>query len=560
MKHLFFLILHYFFALSYSSLYSQGFFYAGNHKITVISLTNDDPLSFAGTGRVNLPDPTTMTFSNLELVDNGGFYVVNSGVIVKENETVTTVSLTPQLEGNVLNPSYQVSEYRLNKNGLYAVLDVEFQTPIGSNPFVFFAFTANYNSFDPIGVSEVYTSLDIPLTDKINLKINPSSLCFMNNDGTNDIIRLQYDGTIAYPDTGLEFEFSSIENLTYFTSSNSQTQNIEFSDILNFYIDPGSYVFDFDENQSPRGFSKNQNGVYLLNYTIVLNTLLNEDFIIKRSDLRISSDSTAFIDNGNLLFYRNLDSAYVESVLFGLDAIIDNISIGRNANGEEEFSATGEIKLPLDESMTAFSYYISSKDTIRMQVDQGGTFEDLIFPIVTDTITVEEMFVMHWIDTSSNPQHTVLLSTDDFATVEKEYQTENDSLVIDLNELTPLVDYSVKVVSMYTDGSISESNALELESLEVPLSADNPNSITDKFSIYPNPTKSKIHFSNFDYVDKVNAHLSNLNGEVLLSVENINFVQLEELLNEQIIERSSRIYLLKIYAHGIVQMHKIIVN
>lgn len=243
------------------------YFYAGNHRVNVDYINGKDVTKISGSGTVRLTeDPndwTELTFENISLKDNGGFWIMEDGEIFIEISDPKIVELNPFYSDNG-GAIFEIDRYRLDNVGLYAFgtthWDLPFATLSKDKPVMHSVKQwANYNEF------KVNTVIKLPKNSNrfdlldpydFTIDLDSSSLIYINRDR----FRFELNGKVYIPEKvsrydseRAAFPFSRVTNLFYMTTDSSDNYSNPIQPLKNtlYWMRPSSYVIDFSEKKSP---------------------------------------------------------------------------------------------------------------------------------------------------------------------------------------------------------------------------------------------------------------------------------------------------------------------
>ncbi|MEM9858674.1 MAG: hypothetical protein AAF843_15040 [Bacteroidota bacterium] len=256
------------------------FFYAGNHRVNVDYINGKDVTNISGGGEVRVTPAvdewTNLTFENISLIDNGGFWVLDRGSIEFDIQEERIIELSPQLSDNG-GASFDIQKYRLNPNGLYAfgqfLWDLPHATLSTEKPVVkSIEDWANFNNFTVNTVIELPENgnrFDLLEPYGFTLDLYQSSLVFINTDQ----FRFEFDGEVFVPESvqrrqteRASFTFENADQLYYISrSERSLTASNDIRIISNtrIWLTANKYEIDFSDEVSSDTLSPDWKGIHL---------------------------------------------------------------------------------------------------------------------------------------------------------------------------------------------------------------------------------------------------------------------------------------------------------
>ncbi|MEM0939847.1 MAG: hypothetical protein AAGI25_08660 [Bacteroidota bacterium] len=357
------------------------FFYAGNHRVNVDYINGKDVTNISGGGEVRVTPAvdewTNLTFENISLIDNGGFWVLDRGSIEFDIREERIIELSPQLSDNG-GASFDIQKYRLNPNGLYAfgqfLWDLPHATLSTEKPVVkSIEDWANFNNFTVNTVIELPENgnrFDLLEPYGFTLDLYQSSLVFINTDQ----FRFEFDGEVFVPQSvdrlltkRASFTFENADQLYYIEGSRQSVNPIQIIPRTGMWLTSNAYTIDFNDNISPslKSGDPRWRGVYFsqLDLTYDISFDIAGQFKLENRFTETYEDtenSNAFIQPAGLNLKIDSDNPLATSFTFQtfpsnltsleLDVIDGHV--------QEESEFIGEFLLPIVSTQTKFSYTV----------------------------------------------------------------------------------------------------------------------------------------------------------------------------------------------------------
>ncbi|WP_372530152.1 hypothetical protein [Ekhidna sp.] len=306
------------------------FFYAGNHRVNVDYINGKDVTNISGGGAVRVTPAvdqwTNLTFKNISLVDNGGFWVLESGTIEFDIPQPRNITIKPRYEDNQ-DGTFEIQKYKLNREGLFAFgtffWDLPFATLSSEKPVVHsIEQWANFNNFKVntvINLPENANRFDLLDPYDFTIDLKQSSLVFINDDQ----FKLEFDGDVYVPDvvrrmedTRASFRFDNAPDLFYIYGNPDAFVNA-IQPIQNtlYWLRSSNYVIDFSDKQSPGIHEGNLEwkGIDLVDYSLTYEKSpdhkgqLNFDVPFRQSYTQDGGERFAYINADGLTLKLHTD-------------------------------------------------------------------------------------------------------------------------------------------------------------------------------------------------------------------------------------------------------------
>lgn len=224
----------------------------------------------------------------------------------------------------------------------------------------------------------------------------------------------------------------------------------------------------------------------------------------------------------------------------------------------------------IDSNVLEFEYTVEEPTT--GDTDVGEVFIEVTNPnpmatddIASTTINTEVLVDVLANDTGDNIN---VVSINGISLVDSDIITLPDGATVQLNFnstnllVTPLIDSFENISFTYTIqdriSGLSDVGEVFIEIINpVNLSIEESNfNRLDDLLIYPNPTKGKINFGNFEDLGNINLDLFDSSGKKIISHKNIN----SSLINSFTLNHEKGVYFLKVFNESKQKIIKVIKN
>lgn len=359
------------------------YFMAGQHKVIVTNLSNNDLTSLAGQGTITMVTPDNDTiqmevdYEDLHVIDVAGRYVLDDGEILVDLVDYE-YELQPSLPENDVATFYG-AQLKLDKEALQ--ISGEFQWPLphptDSKALAHIKSGINWLNFDSyslFGVTNLGPDNDFELMDPLGFKLDFFQSSEIQID--QNIYELRLDGDIYLPasvhdfdNNRISFTFRRAEQLYYFGESDVTLSNaIALVDNTQLSFDVASAIIDLDENQSPLKMSddKEFKGVYFdqfgVNYPIAIddkNQLVFDHDTRTDFELDLSNDFKAWVSSDGLVaYFHDTFEAGSVGTFNAFPAVFTSFDVDIEHNAVTDSDFKGTIKIPVFDAHKDFGFTI----------------------------------------------------------------------------------------------------------------------------------------------------------------------------------------------------------
>ncbi|MBL6446571.1 hypothetical protein JMN32_09635 [Fulvivirga sp. 29W222] len=235
-------------------------FYAGTHKVRVLTSANNDSLNFSGTGkiRVSKTDSLEVKLENLRLKRIASYWVLEEGDIIYEYPEIKKIKLTPEEEING-EAVFLARKLRLNKEGLDIQGEVNWNLPHPVNSTEKAVVRSvrtwlNYDRFTLLGSALLSNANNFELLEPYGYELQLDEKSdFLIKDNT---FRQRFKGKVELPEKikgsfkgSIRIPFPETNQLFFFKSDSlTLLNNILLVENTGIFLHPKVVVFDFSED------------------------------------------------------------------------------------------------------------------------------------------------------------------------------------------------------------------------------------------------------------------------------------------------------------------------
>ena len=359
------------------------YFMAGQHKVIVKSLDNNDLTDLKGVGEVKLLSSdgdsvlTEVNFEGLHIINIAGRYVLEEGEIIHELPNYK-IELTPYLEENN-NAIFTASQLKLDKNSLSINGEVKWPLPHPtlSDEVAYLTSSIdwiNFDSYKLFGVTKLISGNDFELLDPFGFRLDfhESSDIEINKN----VFELRLDGDIYLPKSvhnvnneRVSFAFQRAEQLYYFEEEGfEQSSEIALVDNTQLYFAGTSAIIDLSEKESPVKLAddKEWKGVYFYNFDVTYPKLLDDksQLVFEKQDqtafeLNMSNDFKAWVTTEGITTYFHDKFDYGSTGTFnGFSSVFTSFEVDVEHNAVTDSDFKGSNKIPVFDAHADFTFTI----------------------------------------------------------------------------------------------------------------------------------------------------------------------------------------------------------
>lgn len=349
-------------------------FEAGEHKVVVTELYNNDFSSLDGSGYIMIGEgdsnKVAIEFEELDIDLVAGKYVLNNGDIVYDATSMNTIALAAQHE-DVPDATFIPQEVRLTDQALdiKGVIKVPLPLAVNSNETAYLVSDPTYLNFDQY---QLNGSQFAPESGNTFELLDPLGF-IVNYDETTEIIVadnefvLKLGGTLIMPAEvktpsggSVSIVFTEQDDFLYGTANALADAPIYLMNGSPMFLQPTKAVMDFSENESPGTHAGDDawTGLYILESELTLPAAIDDgEQAYLAAETVLSSD---------------LDQSYIERV---------------------EVTGTGlDFEMELTESEELYctvNGYVAQITSLKLDVAEGALSDgyleaDAALPFVSD--------------------------------------------------------------------------------------------------------------------------------------------------------------------------------
>ena len=360
-------------------------FRAGQHTVWVTKIDNVDLNALSGTGKIKITNDlgdslmTEVSFSNLEVIDAAGRYVLQAGEITHEFPDTFSVVLQPRVITENKIARFHPLKVKLDKDALevYGYAKWPLPHPVTSSEKAYVVSESgwvNYDEYAPFGPLNLNTTNDFELLEPLGFRVellNTSEFQLYN-----DKYELRLDGNIHLPKSVKGFEQSRIafnivrqEQLFYMTEAHT-TFNDKIDLVKNTHLglESKSLIIDFSDVKSPFKLQevKDWKGVYFTQFEVIYpkavddsKQLVFESELTTPFELSAQNDFKAWVSPQGLTTYFHDDFEYGSTGTFNtFPANFTAFSVDIENNAVTDSRFIGNIKVPVVDKFNDFTFTI----------------------------------------------------------------------------------------------------------------------------------------------------------------------------------------------------------
>ena len=350
----------------------MDYFYAGNHKVIVTNLQGKDLSKISGSGKIKIEeneDPVKISFTNLEILDKGGYYVLKEGEIILKRESILPLSPKKRENGKA---QFITSKYRLNKDGLSVYGHFEWSLPFPSTSptkenILSKSKWIHYDDFTLYGGIRLRPDgNNFELLDPFgfNLALDSSSFVYFNDN----IYSMDLNGKISVPESiegksqeRVAYSFREEKQLFYLKS---QTDNLYAANEIRLISNTGiwalptKYSIDLSDSVSSTGFSDIWKGIAVEEYVLSIDRSPDDlgQIILAEKYVETVDDPFTISTRGiNLKHKISSEKIDYHFQSFPASALEISLLIKQN-RVHEESKLTGDFLLPVVDTVNHFQF------------------------------------------------------------------------------------------------------------------------------------------------------------------------------------------------------------
>lgn len=446
-------------------------FYAEGHKTTIDTLYNKDINQLSGKGQIRLTSDsdlwTPYEFENVNLKDNGGYYIVESGAIDIVQSTEATLTA---IRDNSIANVFTIEKYIIDPSGLNAKASGSLIIPhlSGEKTVNSTIEMASFDDFTINGHSPI---------ENINIEIQPGfnyqcgdNLAYFNSNR----YWFSFSGSLDFHvDTSIPIQGE--ENLSFINIDRNETAQSKLVDNTQLMVTIVEGVIDFSAEQSDDHFNDPEwKGVWVEEFDFSIpadqydanNQVLFHSSFSKSYSLA-EGDLLTFLPSGQLeiALSEEMSSQPLEDQWYHYMATFEKLEINSSKNGFENSQLTGEAIIP---------YFSEDPLPIKIEITEAGyaagsvTFEGeeitVSAPFIETAKSIFSGYQLTWFPIEAVQDYKLYVSQDDFASFVGTYDgmSIQDTVVL-ITDLNYNETYQVKIA-----GGDNVSNIINITPQQVP--------------------------------------------------------------------------------------------